>query len=219
MRNLLWLLAVLLVLLLGLTLWNRSQLVPAADPVVVLVNQVRTRALIDHERQLTVWYRSCPEVPGINPEVFVLWPGMLRYSLRLNDAQIQLTGSRLVVRMPPIVAEEPSVPTDLAEFSANNPFWNLESDASLGAREMRRATPIARYLTAYFLQQDPSLRQYFDEELRAYLLGIAGALGVAITEIELSIPDSDLPAVPLPPLELCDGSSAVANGVAFARRP
>ncbi|HPF25962.1 MAG TPA: hypothetical protein P5528_13600 [Steroidobacteraceae bacterium] len=217
MRILGWLLAALLSVILAVTLWDRSRREPVADPVMVLVNQVRTRALLDHERRLTVWYRSCPEVPGLNPEVFVLWPAVLRYTLRLDAAQIQLTGTTLSIKMPTISSEEPSVPSDLTQFIANNPFWNLESNASLGAREMRRATPIARYLSSYFLQYDPTLRDYFDDELRAYLKGITGALGITVTDIEVSIPEPKQAAVPMLPLELCEGSSAVANGVPFAR--
>ncbi len=217
MRILGWLLAALLGVILAVTLWDRSRVEPAADPVMVLVDQMRTRALLDHERRLTVWYRSCPEVPGLNPEIFVLWPAVVRYTLRLDQAEIVLTGTELAVDMPPIAVEEASVPSDLAQFVANNPFWNLESDASLAAREMRRATPIARYLSSYFLQHDPTVRDYFDDELRAYLKGIVGALGVTVNDIELSIPEPGQTAAPVPPLELCEGSAAVANGVPFAR--
>ena len=45
------------------------------DPLIVMVNQVRTRAVIQHQRSITVWYRACPEVPGVDGEVLVMWPG------------------------------------------------------------------------------------------------------------------------------------------------
>ena len=45
-------------------------------------------------------------------------------------------------------------------------------------REMQKATPLARHLTAYFLRNDVGLSEHFKEELETYLRGIAGALGV-----------------------------------------
>jgi hypothetical protein len=28
---------------------------------------------------VTVWYKACPEVKGINPQVMVIWPAKLSY--------------------------------------------------------------------------------------------------------------------------------------------
>jgi hypothetical protein len=83
---------------------------------------------------------------------------------------------------------------------------------------MQKATPLARHLTAYFLRNDAGLREHFKEELEAYLRGISGALGVVITKIEIEIPEADVRIPPRPELTLCEGSVALANGLAFARR-
>jgi hypothetical protein len=197
--------------------WIVRKREPPPDPLVVLINQVRTRAIIEHERQLTVWYRTCPEVTGLNPEVFVIWPGRLRYSLNLSQTTLTLQGDTLTVRTPPVEIGEPSVPSDLAQFVASNPLWNFETDASLGARELQLTSPVARYLTVYFLKHDPTLGDYFRDELAAYLRGVAGALGVPVKQVVIEIPEAKLRSPAMPALQLCTGSTATANGVPFVR--
>lgn len=198
-------------------IWVVRKREPPPDPLVVLINQVRTRAIIEHERQLTVWYRTCPEVTGLNPEVFVIWPGRLRYSLNLSATTLTLQGETLTVRTPPIEIGEPSVPSDLAQFVATNPMWNFETDASLGARELQLTSPVARYLTVYFLKHDATLGEYFRDELSAYLRGVAGALGVPVTKVVIEIPEAKMRSPTMPALQLCAGSTATANGVPFVR--
>lgn len=189
----------------------------ASDPLIVLLNQMRTRAVIEHERRVTVWYRSCPEVTGINPEVFVIWPGRLLYTLDLARSQLTLTGDVLRVAAPPIEVEEPAVPSDLAQFIANNPFWNLTTDAAIGNAAIQKATPVARYLSLYFLNHDASVSGYFTKELDSYLRGVAGALGVNVREVVIEIAAAKRQAPVLPKLELCAGSIAAANGLPFVK--
>jgi len=206
-----------LIALIAVGIWWFGGREHAADPIVVLVNQMRTRAVIEHERRVTVWYRSCPEVTGINPEVFVIWPGRLQYTLDLARSQLTLTGDVLHVSTPPIEVEEPAVPSDLAQFIANNPFWNLTTDAAIGNAAIQKATPVARYLSFYFLNHDPSVSGYFVKELESYLRGVAGALGVNVRAVVVEIAQAKRPAPVLPQLELCAGSVASANGVPFVK--
>ena len=42
----------------GYRLWLRKD--AEESPLVVMVTQMRTRAIIEHERQVTVWYKACP---------------------------------------------------------------------------------------------------------------------------------------------------------------
>jgi hypothetical protein len=189
----------------------------APDPMLILVNQMRTRAVIEHERGISVWYKSCPEVPGINPEVFVIWPGRLLYTLDLSHSRLQLSGDVLEVSTPPIEVEEPAVPSDLSQFIASNPFWNLTTSSAVGNAAMQKVTPVARYLSVYFLRHDPSVRGYFEKEIDSYLRGVAGALGVPVRKVVVDIPEAKMPAPALPALELCAGSAATANGMPFLR--
>ena len=46
----------------GYAFWMRKD--AEESPLNVMVTQMRTRAIIEHERDVTVWYRACPEVPG-----------------------------------------------------------------------------------------------------------------------------------------------------------
>jgi hypothetical protein len=61
------------------------------SPLNVMVTQMRTRAIIEHERQVTVWYKSCPEVKGVNPQVMVIWPAKLNYELDLAETKLSLS--------------------------------------------------------------------------------------------------------------------------------
>jgi hypothetical protein len=189
------------------------------SPLNVMVTQMRTRAIIEHERSVTVWYKACPEVKGINPQVMVIWPAKLNYELDLAETKMSLGADGVLhVTTPPIRGDDPSVPSEFGEYMAQTSFWTLDSEQAIVMREMQKATPMARHLTAYFLRNDAGLSEHFKEELETYLRGIVGALGVVVTRIEIEIPTAEVQIPPRPELTLCEGSMAIANGVGFARR-
>jgi hypothetical protein len=201
----------------GYSFWTRKD--AEESPLNVMITQMRTRAIIEHERSLTVWYKACPEVPGINPQVMVIWPAKLNYELDLAETKLSLSADGVLhVSTPPIRGDDPSVPSEVGEYMAQTSFWTLESEQAIVMREMQKATPLARHLTAYFLRNDVGLSAHFKEELETYLRGIAGALGVAVKKVEIDIPTVDVMIPPRPELTLCEGSVALANGVGFARR-
>jgi hypothetical protein len=184
-----------------------------------MVTQMRTRAIIEHERQVTVWYKACPEVKGINPQVMVIWPAKLNYELDLADVKLSLGADGVLhVTTPPIRTDDPSVPSEVGEYLAQTSFWTLDSEQAIVMREMQKATPLARHLTAYFLRVDAGLSDQFKEELETYLRGMTGALGLHVTKIDIDIPTVDVKIPPRPELTLCEGSVALANGMSFARR-
>lgn len=202
---------------LGYALWIRKD--AEESPINVMVTQMRTRAIIEHERQVTVWYRACPETAGINPKVMVIWPAKLNYELDLAATRLSLSADGVLkVDTPAIRGDDPSVPTEYGEYMAQTSFWTLDSEQAIVMREMQKATPLARHLTGYFLRADTGLSEHFKEELEAYLRGIAGALGVLITQVEINIPEQDVIVPPRPDITLCEGTVAVANGLPFARR-
>ena len=201
----------------GYSFWTRKD--AEESPLNVMVAQMRTRAIIEHERTVTVWYRACPEVTGINPQVMVIWPAKLNYELDLAETKLSLSAEGVLrVVTPPIRMDDPSVPSDYGEYMAQTSFWTLDNEQAIVRREMQKATPLARHLTAYFLRTDIGLRQHFKEELEAFLRAMVGALGVQTTRIEIEIPEQKITIPPRPELTLCDGTVAVANGLPFARR-
>jgi hypothetical protein len=201
----------------GYSFWQRKD--AEESPLVVMVAQMRTRAIIEHERVVTVWYRACPEVTGVNPQVMVIWPAKLNYELDLAETKLSLSADGVLhVLTPPIRADDPSVPSEVGEYMAQTSFWTLDSEQAIVMREMQKATPLARHLTAYFLRNDAGLSDHFKDELETYLRGIAGALGVVIKKIEVEIPEVRVNIPPRPEITLCEGTVALANGLGFARR-
>ncbi len=217
LKNLIALIVAVALGAIGYRLWSSKD--AEESPINVMVNQMRTRAIVEHERTVTVWYRACPEVTGVNPKVMVIWPAKLNYELDLAETKLAI-GADAVLRAstPPIRMDDPSVPSDIGEYLAQTSFWSLESEQAIVMREMQKATPLARHLTGYFLRNDNGLRDHFKKELEAYLLGIAGALNVPIKGVEVEIPEAQVRIPPRPEIPLCDGSVAVVNGLAFARR-
>ncbi len=202
---------------LGYSFWIRKD--AEESPLNVMVTQMRTRAIIEHERQVTVWYKACPEVTGINPQVMVIWPAKLNYELDLAETKLSLSADGVLrADTPPIRGDDPSVPSEVGEYLAQTSFWTLDSEQAIVMREMQKATPLARHLTAYFLRNDVGLPDQFKEELEAYLRGIAGALKLPVKRIEVHIPHEDVKIPARPDLSLCEGSIALANGFGFARR-
>lgn len=217
MRNIIGLIVAVAIGAAGYAFWMRKD--AEESPLNIMVTQMRTRAIIEHERQVTVWYKACPEVKGINPQVMVIWPAKLNYELDLAATRLSLDANGVLRAVtPPIEGDDPSVPSEVGEYLAQTSFWTLDSEQAIVMREMQKATPLARHLTAYFLRNDAGLKEHFKEELETYLRGIAGALGLIVTRIEVEIPDVDVKIPPRPELTLCEGSVALANGFGFARR-
>jgi hypothetical protein len=187
-------------------------------PLMVMTQQVHTRAVLREDRQLVVWYRACPEVPGPNPEILVIWPGRLGYEIDLAAAELTLRGDVLAVRTPPVAIDEPAVPSDLGDYVARSSIWTLANEQATVADEMRRASPLARHLAAWLLVNDPTVEQRMREELASYLRGVAGALGVPVARVEVEIARAKRSVPPRPAIELCPGTAAHVNGLAFARR-
>ena len=201
----------------GYSYWTRKD--AEESPLNVMITQMRTRAIIEHERSVTVWYRACPEVKGVNPQVMVIWPAKLNYELDLSATRLALGADGVLkVDAPPIRADDPSVPSDFGEYLAQTSFWTLDNEQAIVRREMQKATPMARHLTAYFLRNDVGLSDYFKEELETYLRAMTGALGLVVSRVEISIPAQEVTIPPRPEMTLCEGTVAVANGLPFARR-
>jgi hypothetical protein len=217
LKNLIGIIVAVAVGAIGYSFWINKD--AEESPLNVMVTQMRTRAIIQHERQVTVWYKACPEVKGINPQVMVIWPAKLNYELDLSETKLSLSADGVLhVRTPPIRSNEPSVPSEVGEYMAQTSFWTLESEQAIVIREMQKATPLARHLTAYFLRNDVGLSAQFKDELETYLRGMTGALGLTVKKIEIEIPEVDVKSPPRPDLTLCEGTVAVANGMGFARR-
>ena len=205
---------------LGLGAWLGVRLTreaPPPDPITVIVTQLKTQALIEHERQIAVWYKACPKVTGVDPHMFVAWPGKLSFELPLTDVVVERNGASLVVRTGGIKADEPALPTESLDYLSTEPILNLVDENELVNAEIKKASGIARYLANYHLKRDPTLYDDMAGELRALVLRIAGAIDAGITEVTVEIPRPDPKLPELPPLELCPGTGAAVNGLPFAK--
>ncbi len=187
------------------------------DPVTVIVMQMKTHAIIEHERQVAVWYRACPEVAGVNPEIFVAWPAKLSYELELSDVSIERTGDGLRVHARAIHPDEPAVPTDFLDYLSTSSLFTFANEQQLVNQEILKSSALARYLTTYYLLRDDSLRGDFAAEIQGLVTRLAGALGVPVTRVEVDIAHEDMKLPRLPKLELCANSAASVNGLPFAR--
>lgn len=187
------------------------------DPLTVIVTQLKTQAIIEHERQIAVWYKACPKVTGVDPRMFVAWPGKLSFELPLGDVVVERQGSTLAVRTAAIRVDEPALPTESLDYLSTEPILNLVDEDKLVNGELRKASGIARYLANYHLKRDNTLYEAMAEELRALILRIAGAIEAGIDEVRVDIPRPDPKLPPLPALELCPGTRAAVNGLPFAK--
>jgi len=187
------------------------------DPITVIVMQMKTHAIIEHERQVAVWYRACPKVTGVDPEIFIAWPAKLSYELELNDVAIERSGDTLKVRTGAIHADEPSVPTDFLDYLSTTSVFTFRNEQELVNQEIQKSSALARYLTSYYLLKDTSLHGDFAAEVEGLVARLAGALGVPVSKIEVEIAKPETPIPKVPPLELCAGGAASVNGLPFAR--
>lgn len=187
------------------------------DPITVIVMQMKTHSIIEHERQVAVWYRACPKVVGVDPEIFVAWPAKLSYELELSDISIERDGETLKVRTRAIHPDEPAVPTDFLDYLSKSSLFTFSNDELLVNLEIRKASALARYLTAYYLLWDGSLTGEFAGEIEGLVGHLAGALGVPAAKIEVEIEKQEVKLPKLPAIELCGSSTASVNGLPFAK--
>ena len=202
--------------LIGRAIWMEKPPQPV-DPVQVIVTQLKTHAVISHERQLAIWYRACPAVFGKTPTIFIAWPATISFQLELHDVELSRAGSVIKVRTPAIHVDEPQVPTDFMDYLSTKSIFTFANEEELVNHEIGKASPIARYLTAYFLARDPSLKGYFTAEVQDLVQRLAAALGVPVTQVDVDIPQTPLDWPKLPKIDLCPGSYASVNGLPFAK--
>ena len=202
--------------LIGRAIWKEKAPEPV-DPIQVIITQVKTHAIIEHERQLAIWYRACPSVIGKTPRIFIAWPAKLSYELELRDAQVTRSGGVITVHTSAIHADEPSVPTDFMDYLSTKSIFTFANEEELVNHEIGKASPIVRYLTTYFLANDPSLQKDFSAEVQGLVQHLANALDVKVTEVDVVIPIPPVNWSKLPKLELCEGIMASVNGLPFAK--
>jgi hypothetical protein len=210
------LLALILGGLVGREIWGEKKEQPV-DPVQVIVTQLKTHAIISHERQLAIWYRACPSVWGKTPQIFIAWPARISYELELSDVQVTRVGTQIKVRTAAIHPNEPAVPTDFMDYLSTTSIFTFANEQELVNHEIGKASPIARYLTTYFLARDPSLQGDFAEELQRLVEHLASALGVQVSQVDVDVPKPQITWPKLPKLELCEGTMASVNGLPFAK--
>src|SRR3569833_3696358 len=110
------LLALILGGVIGRAIWGDKPAPQPVDPVKVIITQVRTHAVLEHERQIAIWYRACPQVVGKTPQIFIAWPAKLVYQLELADVQVKREGDVIKLSTSVIHPSDPSVPTDFLVF-------------------------------------------------------------------------------------------------------
>ncbi len=210
------LLALLLGGVIGREIWGEKPEQPV-DPIQVITTQLKTHAIVAHERQLAIWYRACPAVWGKTPQIFVAWPAKLSYELELNDVQVTRVGGLIKVRTAAIHPNEPAVPTDFMDYLSTTSIFTFANEQELVNHEIGKASPIARYLTTYYLARDPSLQGDFAQEVQRLVEHLASALGVPVSKVEVDVPKPQITWSKLPKLELCEGTMASVNGLPFAK--
>ena len=210
-------LAIILGGLIGRAIWGEKREPAAVDPIQVIVTELKTHAVIEHERQLAIWYRVCPSVLGKTPQIFLVWPAKLSYSVELSDVQVSRSGTVIKVRTAAIHPNEPAVPTDFMDYLSTTSIFTFANEQELVNHEIGKASPVARYLTQYFLARDPSLQGDFADELRKLVEHLASALGVQVTRIDVEVPKPEVTLPKLPKIELCEGTYASVNGLPFAK--
>lgn len=209
-------LALLLGAFVGRQIWSEKAEQPV-DPIQVITTRLKTHAIVAHERQIAIWYRACPSVWGKTPQIFIAWPAKLTYELELSDVQVTRIGNVIRVRTAAIHPNEPAVPTDFMDYLSTTSIFTFANEQELVNHEIGKASPIARYLTTYYLARDPSLQGDFIEELQRLVEHLAAALGVPAGKVDVDVPKPEIAWPKLPKLELCEGTMASVNGLPFAK--
>ncbi len=124
-----------------------------------LVANMQDDTVIEHERDMVTWYRTCPERihwHDFSPEILVIFPSTVRYELSLQNLSLpELIDGEWVVDAGPITADKPIIDTNRQTSLADG--RPLTDEAEYIAREVQRMTPIAEYLSLQQLQSEQSI--------------------------------------------------------------
>lgn len=186
------------------------------DPIRVVENGVRTKAVVQHEKDVTVWYETCPEVAGINPRLFLLWPATLNYEVSISNADLQYDGESLVVNTGPIVIDKPAITTNLIESIPKKTFFNFSDEDRLMNGEIRKTTGIANHIAARYLAHGEDIHASISGKVREFVSDISDALQIPYDTVLVNIADSAPVEVELPELELCRGTPFRLNGTVIS---
>ena len=129
-------------------------------PILVtsLVANMQDDTVIEHERDMVTWYRTCPKRihwHDFSPEILVIFPATVRYELSLENLSLpEFIDGEWVVEAGPITADKPIIDTNRQTSLANGKPLTDENEYI--SREMQRMTPIASYLSLQQLQTEQS---------------------------------------------------------------
>ncbi len=189
------------------------------DPIRIIEHGVRTKAVIQHEKDVTVWYEACPEVPGFNPRLFMLWPATLNYEVSISNAQLSVNGGALEIETGPIQIDKPSIANNLIESIPKRTFFNFSDEDRLINNEIRKTSSIANHIAARYLADGADIRASVSDKVREFITDISDALQVQYDTVIVRVAEGDVLESPLPPLELCRGTPFRLNGSELSEAP
>lgn len=132
---------------------------------ITQVERMRDDVTVSHERDITTYYHVCPErddafgIPGVTnrpPELFILFPSTLKFSLSLKDLDITEAVGEYVVKLGIITADNPYTDTTKIVSIVTATKWGTAEERYEG-REKSKVTDIAKYLTLSQLENDHSI--------------------------------------------------------------
>ena len=187
---------------------------PIVDPIMVIKDQVKTQAIIEHEVTVTTSYEFCPDTFGPNHKLFIMYPMKLNYELSLNDMEISLNNKVITVNAPEIQTDDPTVYNDKMRAHKLKRGLSLADRDALINTEISKSTMVGEYLTQYFLHNDQKIEDDVKKEVANLVGNMASVLKVDFNTIEVNIKSQEPIELKLNTgLELCDSNSVQANGV------
>ena len=187
---------------------------PVSEPITIIKDRVKTHSIIEHEVMVTTSYEFCPDVPGKNPKLFIMYPMKLNYELGLSDMDIVLDNKIITVNASEIKVDAPTVYNDkLRSYKIKKGLSLVDRDKLIN-QEIAKSFLVGEYLTKYFLYKDEEIEEKVKNEVSDLVSGMASVLGVDFTDVVVNLksqPQADLKLQAK--LELCDSSIMQANSI------
>lgn len=190
---------------------------PSSSSGAALQQALRARGSITMHRDISVWYRLCPQGSAGTESVIVAWPAKVSLRLDLTSALVSEVGSNdrvVAVARPQAISVSPAA--GLADTMISPVQLDLRKLQEFASQHSGQLAALSRFLAEQYFARSEIAGDLVAEEVQQ-LLGESELASQGIGSAKIEIKDAAGVAGPIPPIDLCPGSILLVNGVPLLR--
>jgi hypothetical protein len=199
---------------LGISLVAACQKAPIETaPLVAVQELVRAQGKLIVHRDITAWYRICPQGSVGTEGIIVIWPASVELTIDLRSAVVShAEGGNLVVSAAWPDVTSVHVPEGLSDTMLSPVDFDLKKQQDSAAQHSRQLSALGSFLAAQYFVRSSITRNSAAQQLRQSLSASLGNTQHVGDRFQIQITPTPRSSASLPEVQLCPDSFLLVNG-------